>query len=300
MRTRWWMLLGIVAASLALGCSDENETTPLGPSAIAEAAGGSAADLAAPAAADATTTTQNVSVAADGGDLTDLLGTGQGVRGPAATVVRNLTASATDVEINLAWDAPSYETATAITDYRIRLDWTNLGTTSSSTRTYRIRSGAGGTSLVPGTTFRVQVRAVYGDGLFNGRWTTIHVTMAGTSTVQEVPWPPGNPTYSLAGNTITLRWLPSQRNQGSTLLPYEVRYVPIGGLSSRRYTTRNTRPIWSWGPHDPGQTITYYVRAVNANGASAERSVRVVRPALSSTRPEQVRNLTVTATGADL
>ena len=296
MKTFAWPVVGIVVASFVIGCSEEAEN-PVGPSPVGElASGGSTAGAMTAAGGVA----MPASTAAVGdspwndpltGIALDPTGLGQvrGARGPAESVPTNLRVTdQIEGQLTFRWDPPDYQHSSfAITGYRVRRDYESWIDRSGNTRDERFRT------LFPGRRYRFQVRAVYGDadGGFNGRVATLHATAEVGSSNPTLPWAPA-PSWSRRKETITLTWsMDAGRYAGSS----EVIRHEIGiGAPSNWFHTRNSRPRWSYAGQEAGETITYYVRAVNHEGAGPHGSVTVALPALSSTPPGGVRNFTAT------
>ena len=175
-------------------------------------------------------------------------------------------------QFTVTWDPPDDDGGADISAYDIRYrlgsgGWMTLNDAwTSGARTYTI------TSLSPGRTYQVQVRAVNSIG--NGSWSE--------STEETLPTEiPGAPTITTAtpGDTIvSLMWNAPSDVGGADITSYDIRHrigsgnyteIDSATMSLRSYTVMNL---------SNDSTYDFQVRAVNSAGEGPWSSVQMATP----------------------
>ena len=197
---------------------------------------------------------------------------------PVALEVRpgapqNLSPTAGDGQVGLAWDAPDFDGNTAITGYEYALDTNNDGTWAFGTSTGNgTTTSVTITGLTNGTEYAFRVRAVNNIG--TGPYTSA-VTAVPQGIIATVPTAPtslsGSPHSTNVG-WATLSWSPPSSDGGSTITSYEWRYCwyqSNGTWSSwSDYRSRsNASTSMTLSGLASGVFYGFQVRAVNGVGA---------------------------------
>ncbi|MCE7735752.1 MAG: hypothetical protein GPJ54_12790 [Candidatus Heimdallarchaeota archaeon] len=182
-------------------------------------------------------------------------------------VPTGLTANKGNTFVDLSWNAPGDNGGSALTNYKIYRDGTPIATISSATTTYN------DTGLTNGNTYSYTVSAINANG--EGSESTSDNATPSTT--------PGTPTGLTAtkGNTfVDLSWNAPGDNGGSVLTNYKIYRdgSPIATISSTT-TTYNDTGLTN------GDTYTYTVSAINANGEGSESASDNATPSTTPGTP---------------
>jgi fibronectin type 3 domain-containing protein len=193
---------------------------------------------------------------------------------------QNLSASAGDGYVSLAWSAPSSTGGATITGYKIYRSSSLLTTTTSLNYTNY--------GLSNGTTYCYTVKAVnsVGDSVASSQACA---TPAASATV------PGTPSLSAYGyeTYIGLAWsVPS--TGGSPITGYYL-YRGTSVSSQPFFTALGTDTNYSDTSAVSGTTYYYKIAAVNSVGAGSESSVASATRSVAATVPSAPQSLSATA-----
>ena len=194
---------------------------------------------------------------------------------------------------------PSDLSATVLAGGQVQLDWTDstgetgyrvyqrngsastlIGTVSAGVVTYTVRG------LTPGNRYQFYVQA------FNAGGVAASGTV--TATANDIPTAVQSFTIAVRSNAVTLSWLDSARETS-----YEI-YGDIGG-SMALLTTRpaNSRSTIVSGL-TPSTTYQFYVRAVNALGATVSPTLTVTTDLVPPTNPGPLAVVAASSSQIDL
>ena len=138
---------------------------------------------------------------------------------PAAPT--GLTLTSGNAQLAVAWTAPSYTGATALSGYDVEYRASTAATWSSHTHTGTSTSATITASISNGTTYEVRVRAKNSTGTGIGPWS------APASVVAGLPDTPAAPTLTSGNAQFTVAWV-APSNNGSTLTGFKVRHSTDG------------------------------------------------------------------------
>ena len=182
--------------------------------------------------------------------------------------------AASSGELSLTWRAPVVEVGgTAHTAYKVR--WADAGDASSYLNTGEesgldVPGGAAAISytvsgLTDGTTYQVQVGAVYGGG--DAHWSFARESVPG-----ELPGAPRNLTSTVGDGTITPEWAAPADDGGAAISGYRVRHSEGAGSSNWQPDADGasaTETEYEISGLTNGTTYEIQVAAVNALGTGA-------------------------------
>ena len=209
--------------------------------------------------------------------------------------VRNLSATPSNKQVELRWEAPLSDGGSPITHYQYRYSSNSHDTWTASEPAWADVTGGSSarsqtvSSLTNGTEYTFEVRAVNAEGE--------SPASRGSATPVTVPEAVVNLEATASPEQVVLRWEAPASNGGAAITGYEYRY------SSDSYSTWTaSEPAWttvSDGVAARSQTVssltngteyTFEVRAVNRVGASPASRVS----ATPATVPEAVVNFEAT------
>ena len=197
-----------------------------------------------------------------------------------------LSASATDISIDLSWTVPADNGGATITSYEVY-----RGPTSGSTTLYDTVTGAtsySDLSVASGETWWYEVAAVNSAGV-GTRSNEV------SETVSEPPPPanpPSAPTLSAAAGNgkVTLTWTAPTDDGGADVTNYEVYRSTVQGEEVLVTTVGDVATFQDTGLTN-GTTYWYQVAAVNSAGVGVRSNEASSKPSAPATRPSAPRSL---------
>jgi hypothetical protein len=206
----------------------------------------------------------------------------------AATAPNNLTATPGDSEAGLAWDAPTSDGGSAITDYQIQYKlasdstWTTFNDGTSTTTSAVV------TGLTNGNSYDFRVAAI--NGLGTGPYST--VTGVAVAAPIVAPSAPRNLAATPASTQAALNWDAPTSNGGAIITDYQVQYK----LSSdSTWTTFNdgtsTATSATVTGLSNGNNYDFRVAAINSAGTGSYVVVTGIAVAAAATTPGAISNL---------
>jgi parallel beta-helix repeat protein len=187
----------------------------------------------------------------------------------------NLTATAGDQQVSLAWEPPGSNGGSSITNYRIYRGMTSGG------EIFLIEvgnvTGYVDTGLVNGQTYYYMVSAVnaIGEGPRSNESSAIPVA---------VPTPPLNLTATAGDQQVSLAWEPPLSNGGSSITNYRIYRGTISGGEVFLIEVGNVTDYVDTGLSS-GQTYYYLVSAVNAIGEGPKSNEASATPPIDPGPP---------------
>ncbi len=208
---------------------------------------------------------------------------------------RSLTATAEGpTAIVLRWTAPSSNGGSPILSYEVeestdgRDPWTNVGTLYGGLLKEFTRPG-----LTGGTKRYYRVRATNKNGA--GAWSDVK---SATTSGADTPGTPRNLTTTVSGTSvIELSW--DAPTAGPTVTGYRIEVSPNGSAWTLLGTTASSVRTFRESGLAAGTTRHYRVRATNAQGGSAWKTVRATTTG-GGTPPGAPRTLTADAEGSSV
>ena len=185
--------------------------------------------------------------------------------------VSNLSTTASDGQVVLAWDAPASDGGSAITGYEYQYSPGGSGWTAVTGVTVTV------SGLTNGTAYTFEVRAVNGVG--QGTASSMSATPV------TVPDAVGSLSATAGDGQVTLGWDAPADDGGSAITGYEYQYSPGGsGWTAVAGVTVTVSGLTN------GTAYTFEVRAVNGVGQGPASSTSAT-PVAPATVPGAVENL---------